>query len=110
MSLHNLSKSITSLLEYTELFANIKESLVDYKFLYTEGSTSQQTIRVIKIAKLYEINSNFSAEIIMTYEACLDVGKQNGEFIVCTDTLSTITIARFTDQKLIWVALVVVEL
>ena len=78
--------------------------------------------RVIKIAKLYDFSSNFSAEIIAIYEACLYVKKQRSKFIICTDSLSTlksvlnisitnfytsiirtILIERFPDLKLIWV-------
>ena len=38
MSLHKFPKSTTSPFQYRQLFVNIKESLMDYKFLYADGS------------------------------------------------------------------------
>ena len=98
MWLDKFPKSITSPFQYRQLFANIREFLADHQFLYIDGSKLNSSVscsfatdnRVIKIVKLYELSSNFSAEIIGIYEACLYVSKQKGKYLICNDSLSTI--------------------
>ena len=112
------------------MFPDLMERLSDHMFIFTDGSKLNNFVAfsittensVLRIAKLDEYSSNFSAEIIAIYEACVLVRGLSSRFAICTDSLSalrsvlnvsntgfyptsirTIWIEKFPNLQLIWV-------
>ena len=97
-SLQSYSKSTTTSDIYKQMFLEIQNKYKDHKFIYTDGSKTQNHIgysvtttnTTVKISTLPQYSSVFTAEIIAITEAIKYAHTQRGKFAICTDSLSSL--------------------
>lgn len=97
-SLNNLSKSTTNPILYQSEFREIKNTLNDHTFIFTDGSKSDLTItysiimsdKILKNSTLPKYTTIFSAEIIAIHNALLAIKTSKKKIAICTDSLSSL--------------------
>lgn len=98
LSLHRFFKTNSDTSQFKIMFSMIKDSLNEYKFLYTDGSkTTHFTTfsittedNIISMSHLPIYSSIFSAELIAIHGAITYAIHEKGKFAICTDSLSSI--------------------
>jgi len=98
-SLHISLKPNTSPIVYYKKFLEMKDSLKQHTFLYTDGSKSDSGVAfsvtstqdIITQQMLPPYSSIFTAEISAILYACRYAEKQKGKFAICSDSLAALT-------------------
>ena len=98
VSLNKYKKDSTPNDVYKTLFNELKDKYNKYKMIFTDASKRNEIITyaitqdntTIKVARLEEYSSIYSAEIISINETIKKFEKKKGKYIICTDSLSAI--------------------
>jgi len=101
--IYNASKEDTCCIEYQKRFLSVQEDLEIKTWIYTDASkvTDSTTFVVVDCnqksiagGRLPSYNSIFTAEAFAIFKACHFASENAGEFVVCTDSLSSIFALR----------------
>lgn len=91
------SKNNTNPIIYQQIFEHIKEQNADHKFIYTDGSATNNTI-TFAITENEVLRHGFSQnfhqycrpKLSLLYQATVLASKSNRKNIICSDSLSAL--------------------